>query len=239
MDLIRQQSDGQATVSELSDIAQLNKGTVSRLLATLRETGWVYQDPIEHSYRLAGKALSLSNGQSPYEDLRAFAVTPMTELRDEWDEAVHLGVIEGGEVVYIERIESTATIRVVAVIGQRLPVATTALGRAYMSALSPERQAAMLDSIPLVERTPNSIVAPELLLEDLEAAATRGYAIDKEANDLHVICVGAPIVNVQGQPVGALSVSGPTFRMADRYRDIGEGCRATAQQISRTLGSTG
>lgn len=235
LEMIGDARDG-ATVTDLAAGAGLDKGTVSRLLGTLRDAGWANQSPEDRRYRLAGKALALSHDYTNRVDLRALAMPLLSHLRDTWDETVHLGVIEGNEVVYVERLEPRAVVRVVSIVGQRMPIASTAMGKAYLSSLPPEEMERRAREQELVQRTPHSLTDHTALLADLAKSARRGYAVDREENDPEITCVGSAVTDVTGRPIATISVSGPSYRMKKRVTDVGSSCAEAAASISASLG---
>ncbi|HET7690830.1 MAG TPA: IclR family transcriptional regulator [Nocardioidaceae bacterium] len=235
LEMIADARDG-ATVTDLAAGTGLDKGTVSRLLGTLRDAGWANQSPEDRRYRLAGKALALSHDYTNRVDLRALAMPLLSELRDTWNETVHLGVIEGNEVVYVERLEPQATVRVMSIVGQRMPIASTAMGKAFLSALPPEERERRSKEQELVIRTPHSIRTHEEFLADVVASAKRGYAVDREENDPEITCVGSPVTDVTGRPIATISVSGPSYRMKKQVAAVGRSCAEAAASISLALG---
>jgi DNA-binding IclR family transcriptional regulator len=160
----------------------------------------------------------------------------LSELRDEWNETVHLGVIERDEVVYIERLEPTAPVRVVSIVGQRMPIASTAMGKAFLSVLPDDEMARRAADQRLHPRTAHSITDLPRFMADLRASARRGYAIDDRENQDEVICVGSAVTDVTARPIATISVSGPAYRMESRIATIGESCAGAAASISAALG---
>lgn len=235
LEMIGDERDG-ATVTELAAASELDKGTVSRLLGTLRDAGWAYQSPDDRRYRLAGKALALSHDYTNRVDLRALAMPLLSELRDEWNETVHLGVIEGNDVVYVERLAPATTVQVVSIVGQRMPIASTAMGKAFLSSLPAEEMQRRAAEQELVRRTEHSIVTQEEFLADLRKTAERGYAIDQEENDPEITCVGSAVTDVTGRPIATISVSGPSYRMKKQVENVGQSCAVAAKSISASLG---
>jgi len=233
LELIGAARDG-ATVTELAAETKLDKGTVSRLLATIRSAGWAVQSPADRKYRLAGKALLLSHDTTNHVDVRVLARAELEKLRERWNETVNLGIVEGHDVVYIDVLYSTAAVRVMSVIGQRMPLTRTALGQTFMSRL-PEAEAQQL--IAVLREAPTSATERSRLLAELAACRERGYAIDDELNQPEVVCVGSAICDVSGRPVATLSVSGPAYRMRSRVAEIGDSCRAAAGAVSASLGA--
>jgi IclR family transcriptional regulator, KDG regulon repressor len=235
LELIARSNEGLA-LSELAAGASLDKATTLRLIGTLREAGWVRQDPSDRRYRVTGKMAHLSQIRGDGLSIQVLARPHLTRLRDEVNETVHLGVIRDDAVVYIEKLESSNSIRLVSTVGQEMPILTTALGRAILSALPEPERAVRIGALPLTKRTPQTMDKKQLLPE-LVASAERGYAIDHEENELGVTCVGAPLFDSTGAPAAAISISGPTFRVAARLDLIGRACSDTAAAISRDFGA--
>jgi DNA-binding IclR family transcriptional regulator len=235
LELISEARDG-ATVTELAAGSELDKGTVSRLLATLRESGWAHQGA-DRRYRLAGKALALSHDYTNRVDLRALALPLLAKLRDQWEETVHLGQVEGDVVVYVERLEPSRPVRVVSIVGQRMPIACTAMGRAYLAALPIDEMRRMVNELSMVRLTPRTIVTRKRLLAELHTSALRGYAIDAQESSEDIVCVGSAVTDVTGRPVGAISISGPAYRMHAVVPQMGQACRMAALAISMALGA--
>lgn len=222
-------------VTELARATGLDKGTTSRLLATLREAGYIRQDPGDRRYRVSSKVLRLSQSYSEQLDLRAVAHPHLLGLRDDVDETVHLGVVEGDRVTYIDKVEATRSVRLVSRVGHREPVHSTALGRAMLSALAAPERRQRLSELELTRRTERTVIGTAALLELLTESAERGYAVDDEENQHEVTCVAAAIVDVLGAPIAAISVSGPSYRMSPRVAEIGTQCKDTADAVSRVL----
>jgi DNA-binding IclR family transcriptional regulator len=231
-------STGGAPLSELAGIAELDKATALRLLGTLRELGWVRQEEVGRRFLLTGKMAHLSQIHGDGLSIQQLARRHLTRLRDAVNETVHLGVMRGEAVVYIDKLESSNSIRLVSTVGQEMPMLTTALGRAILSALSDGERTALVSALPLPKRTSQTMNKKQLL-DELAVSAERGYAIDHEENEIGVTCVGAPLLNSSGAPAAAISISGPTFRAAAQLDQLGRACRETAAAISRELGAAG
>lgn len=223
------------TVTGLAKAAELDKSTALRLLATLRFAGYVRQTPHQR-YALTGHVLRLAQSYADQLDLRSVAHPHLVRLRDAVDETVHLAVIEEDQVVYIDKLDAKRSLRLASGIGHAEPIETTSLGRAILSRLPAADRDALLDRLERARRAAGVPFDRAGLLEKVDEAARRGFALDLEDNQEHVTCVGAPILGVGGRPVGAVSCSGPASRMADRIPDTGELCRQAARAISDDLG---
>lgn len=238
LEVLAESGDG-LRVTDLSEKADLDKATALRLLATLEHAGYVAQAADTKIYQLTGKIVRMAQEVGHELDLRHVARPHLTALRDSNNESVHLGVRDGEQVVYVDKLESTRSIRLVSAVGQHMPLNTTALGKAILSAMSPEARESVLEKATLASRTEHSITDPAKFKEELELTARRGFAVDHGENEDNVICVGAPVTGPDDEVVAAVSVSGPFFRMKDQIEEVGKECRRTAEAISRQLGATG
>lgn len=223
--------------SAIAQLVELDKATVTRLLRTLIEAGYVIQDEGSRRYRLTGKLLWLAHGVAARLDLRAIVHPHLTALRDELGETVHLGLLEDLRVVYVDKVEAANSIQLVSRVGQTMPLHSTALGKAMLAVLpEAERELtfARMDFGPRTDRTIRDVATfrEEILLTQL-----RGYATDDRENEPDGSCVGAAIVRPDGRPAGAISISGPFFRVRDRFSEFGGRARAVAAAIEAELGA--
>ncbi len=223
--------------SAIGDSVDLDKATVSRLLRTLIEAGWVAQDPATRRYRLSGKLLRLAAHVRVHLDLRTAAAPHLRHLWSQLGETVHLGVMEDLNVVYLDKLESPSSIQLVSRVGQLMPLHSTSLGKAMLAALpvdEREQRLARMDFAPRTDRTITSVAA---FREEITLSQSRGYAIDDRENEPLGACVAAAIVGPEGRPVGAISVSGPHYRIRGRFEEIGRTVRAAATMVAMDLGA--
>ena len=225
--------------SALAQRVDLDKATVTRLLRTLVDAGYVAQDESTRRYRLTGRILWLAHRATVRLDLRSVARPHLTGLRDELRETVHLGVMDGLRVVYVDKLEADNSIQLVSAIGQTMPLHSTSLGKALLAALPDEELEATLARMDLAPRTDRTIRDLPTLREEIRRTLLRGYSTDDRENEPFGACVGAAIVGADGRPAGAISVSGPHFRIRDRLPYFGEQVRVVAAAIARELGADG
>jgi IclR family transcriptional regulator, KDG regulon repressor len=223
--------------SAIGERVGLDRATVTRLLRTLVETGYVTRDENTRRYRLTGKILWLAHGISARFDLRTIARPHLAALRDELGETVHLGIMEGLRVVYVDKLEAANSIQLVSAVGQTMPLHSTSLGKAMLAALPEEEREEMYLRMDFVPRTDRTIPDLAAFREEIRRTRLRGYATDDRENEPFGACVGAAIVGADGRPVGAISISGPYFRIHDRFHFFGERARAAAAAIARELGA--
>jgi IclR family KDG regulon transcriptional repressor len=230
-------SDNPQSLAEITDAVQLPKTTVHRLLETLQCEGYVEQNPITRQFLLSSKILGLAASFLGRLDVRELARPILMELWQQSQETVHLGLLDNGEVLYVEKLESPHTIRMYSEIGRRAPLHCTGLGKALLANLPTEEIEQIVARRGLQRYTENTLVDQISLLEEIATIRSRGVAFDNEEHEKSVRCVAAPVFDAQGQVIAAISIAGPAFRMtAERQQDLEPYVVKAAQRISRRLG---
>ncbi|MFD0470736.1 IclR family transcriptional regulator [Nonomuraea thailandensis] len=223
------------TLTQLAEAAGLSKSTVLRLTVPLVEAKLLDRDRRTGVYRLGHGTLRLGQAYLATLDLRAVAAGESHRLMSEVRETVHLVVHDHPHVVYIDKVENEANVRMASRIGSRGPLHSTAVGKAILAWLPEE----LLAELVLEPRTRHTITDAERLRAELAHIRRRGYAVDDRENEPEVRCVAAPIFNHHDAVAAAISVSGLTSRItAARVRELGPLVAGAAVRISRKLGST-
>lgn len=189
--------------SSLADICArvgMNKSTAYRALTTMRGRDYVQQDPESGNYALGPAALMLSSRYFADDALASGMHPAIVALSREIDELVHLGVMRGDRIVYLDKVEPSRTIRVWSDIGRTVPVCSTALGRAILASTGVERQQ-LAAYIP-----PDAGIDPEHLWRMVEFAREHGYSFENEENEPGIACLGVPLLRGD-HPVAAMSVT--------------------------------
>lgn len=230
------QTEASLTLSEVSRRVRLPKTTTYRYLHTLCASGLIAHDPDTDHYRLGLRLWELGQHVGNQLQMRQLALPYMAQLRERFNETVNLGVMDGTEIVYVEMVPSTFTLRMNATLGGRDPAYATSLGKAILAHLPPEQWRAHLPQ-RLIRRTPHTLVSLAALKTDLLATRARGYARDAGENETGARCVGAPIFHRSGLAVAALSVSAPAARLDDsREAEVALAMMHAARAISAQLG---
>ena len=221
-------------VTEIAAIAELDKGTVSRLLATLKQMGYVQQRAVDRRFVLGSRCLWLAREyRSRQEELSDLAAPSLIELRDFSQETVHLAIREGLSVVFIAQEEPDRSIRVRSAVGSRLPLHRTAMGRALLATLDPISREQLLDAIEADALTRHEEFDRARLGEDVAAAAARGWAAVDRHDD--VTRLASAILDSDGEPIAAITLSGPTYRIEPEIERFGDAVVRTARAVSRAL----
>ncbi len=225
-------------VRELSKETGINKSTVSRILSTLANNRLLIKPPKNGKYRLGIRLFELGTLVSSNMDLQKEALPFMEELSAKVEETVLLVVMDDFEVVYINKVESSQSLRAISRVGGRLPAHCTGVGKVLLAALSPEElNTFLLTKVPIKSFTQNTITRPEKLRKVLDQIRLQGYALDNEEYSEGLMCVAGPIFNHSGTVVGAISISGPTKRMKKKkIKTLISLVKTAAAGISNQLG---
>lgn len=226
------------------DIAHLIKatpyprGTVYRLVSALVAEGLVIQRRDDGTYRLGPRLIQLASKTWENSDLRTVARDSLIMLRDATDEVVHLAVPSSNMMVYIDKIEGSNTVQMKTSIGGQVEVHSTSVGKAWLSGLTEDRLSQVLAELTLKRHTENTFTEPDALRKELTRSRSQGYAEDNEENEPHIRCVGSPIFNRSGEPIGAISISVPVYRLDPRrHAHITSLVLRAAKDISTQLSS--
>ncbi len=196
------------SLAELAGALGVNKSTVHRVLAALRFRGFVTQDPASGAYALGPAATQLSDDYLGDENLPALVHDALVALCGVADELVHLGVLSGTHVVYLDKVEPERSVRVWSAVGRRSPAVTTALGRALLAFRGTDRSALA----GYVRAAGRPEVDVDGVWAVLERARARGYATEDQENEVGISCVAVPLLR-SGSAVAAVSVTAPAERM--------------------------
>jgi DNA-binding IclR family transcriptional regulator len=220
------------SVSELSRRLTLPKSSVHLILRTFERRGYLQKQPTGGRYRFGLKLMSLGQLALDGVELRDEARPILQKLVLATGLTAHLGILERGEIVIIERVDAATPVRVISFVGRRMKVHSTAVGKALLAFLPPESQHALAQA-PLEPQNERTIASPADFRRELEQVRRQGYAFNDQEDELGVRAVGAAIVSAEGAPLAAISVVGTTGQLAlDRVAAIGEAVRSAAQEIS-------
>lgn len=224
------------SLTEIADALGLPKSSVIRYLKTLEQQDFLERDELTQRYFLGPAPLRLVSQDARQGDVRRAAYPMMLKLHDSSGETVNLAVPMRNRVVYVETLQSSHPVRTVRQIGEESPLHATAVGKAVMAWLPPEK----LDSLKgqsLEEYTENTITIWPSLLRELERIRIQGFAIDDREGHREFRCVGAPIFDYRSQVVASIAVSAPATRLSmERALDLGPEVAHAAQIISGKMG---
>ncbi len=217
-------------VTELADQLGVNKGTASRMVQTLSNYGFVEKASDGRRYQLGPMLVKLSRSVISRMPLRETAKPYLRKLVESTGECAHLAIHARGQALYIDQVESPATLRVNADVGHMAPLHCTALGKALLA----------FGDYPLPtdlsRRTRNTITQPADLEKALTGIRQQGYAVDDEEYDLGVRCIAVPVFDYREKVVGAVGISGPAARVSlTRLENLARQVVHIARQLSERL----
>jgi IclR family transcriptional regulator, acetate operon repressor len=230
-------SEPRVRLSEASEHLGVALSTAHRLMAMLAYHGFVLRDTDTRAY-IAGPALvEIGLAAVRQLDIRMHARPVLERIAADLGETVHLAVLEGGSVRYLDAVESPHALRVAARTGSALAAHCTASGKALLAALPDGEVAALFPGDnSLAALTTNSITKRSVLKKELCAVRDRGFALNREESEEGVASVGVAVPGPRNAPVAALVVSAPVSRMTDENAHaIGERLRGEAGRLAVLL----
>jgi DNA-binding IclR family transcriptional regulator len=226
--------NGHLSVTRAANILAINRASAHRFISTLRDLGYVRRDG-RGEYEATFKLMALGMAQADRFEIRLMAKPAMRDLAAEFDETVNLGIMDRGQVIYLDKVESRELLRMDSGIGTACPPHATALGKAMTAFLPEEDFELFLAGQTLEPLTKNTITDPAKYRQEMARIRKQGYSVDNEELSLHLYCVGAPIFDHNGYPAFALSVSGPVNRIKTLKSipaRLMEATRALSRQLS-------
>ncbi|MBA8879936.1 IclR family transcriptional regulator [Phyllobacterium myrsinacearum] len=198
-----------------TDVLKLSdqpRGTLHRQISNLMEEGLLDINR-DHSYGLGLRLLQLASKAWSSNQFRSIAEPHLQKLHEQTGETVHLGVLRGIEVIYLDKVESRQSVRMYSQIGNTAPVYCTGVGKAALSALPDDELNARIAQIAFQRFTSNTLPDAKALLAEIKQIRTEGNAYDREEHEADICCVAAPIHSHNRHFVAGISVTGPVYRI--------------------------
>jgi DNA-binding IclR family transcriptional regulator len=224
--------DSSVGAAEIARRTGLPKSTVHRIAIALAEEGLLERQGSE--MRLGLRLFEIGQRVPRQRVLRDAALPYMSDLREATRQTIHLAVLEGNEVVYVEILGSPGGPALPSRVGGRLPAHVTGVGKAILAFSPPQVARAVLGG-ELVRISERSVVAPGLLARELARIRRDGVAYDHEESGRGIVCAASPVLGHDGEVLAALSVSGWINRV--RLARVAPAVHTAALALSRTLGA--
>ena len=203
-----------------------------RVLATLEAREFVEMSPDRQEWHIGAEAFRLGSAFLRRMNVVERSRPVMRDLVTATGETSNLGIERNGEVLFVSQVETHESIRAFFPPGTLAPLHASGIGKALLSTYDDDRLEAFLKAARLARYTGRTIASPAGLRGELEATRGRGYSLDDEERTTGMRCVAAPILNVHGEAVAGISISGPTHRMTDEQVPVfGERVRAAAREL--------
>jgi IclR family pca regulon transcriptional regulator len=228
---------------ELARAVELSKSTCHRYVTNLVELGFLEQEADTRKYQLGHQALALGFAAISSLELAKVAGRPLQNLADETNYTVNMAVLDGGDIVYIDRrrpARSGFRIELNVQVGARLPAYCTSMGKVLLAHRDPAGLRAILDRTDLARRGPKTITAREQLTSTLARVAASGIAVNDEELAPGLRSLAAPVRDRTGQVVAAVNIavhlSSWNATMDAVVGRLESPLRRTTQEISQRLG---
>ena len=231
-------SEREVELSHLCRQLKLPKTTVHRILLTLESLGYVKQNPANSKYLASIKFFEIGRQVARRLNFIETAHAHLVTLSEKTGETINLGVLDGVDVVCVDKVESKQQLKQDQPIGARHKAYCTSFGKAILAFLPDEERLRRLPQGTIIPFTPNSLRSARAIEQNLRMVREKGYAEDKEEGTRGVRCVGAPIFDQDGKVVAGISIAGPSLRIRkDQIPRLAKLVKKAAASISEELGA--
>jgi len=226
------------TNAELSRKLSLNKSTVTRLLCSLEKAGFLERNDKTSEFRLTYKTYKIGRIYIKQVSLHAEAMPLLNDLTARFNETTHLGILDEFEVFFMDWVESTQSVTLPSLAGNRLPAYCTALGKVLIAYLDEPALERYLKQVDLKPYTSHTITTPDELRKHLRQIRDQEYALDDGEFQSEVRSVASPVRNEFDQVIAGISIAGPVYRLKDDavFKKLISEAKKTARMISKRLG---
>lgn len=227
-------------VAELAEALHASKGTVSKILATFLQYGYVTQDPLTRRYRLGPSMLAGGQVAAASMDVSKVALPVLREVTAATSETSIFMLRAGWRSVCAAKVDSPQPVRMAADVGRYASLHSGASNKPILAFMTDPEIDEYVASPYFVPRGPRSITDPDRLRAHLADIRAQGVAESESEVESDIHAVGAPVFDMHGVVAGAVSVAGPASRLRARYpEDTRDLIRAAARELTRRLGWQG
>lgn len=235
LELLSENPDG-LELHQVAKAMQMPKSSALNLLHTLLSYKYVRKIDGSPRYQLGLKLFEVGSAAVNHVDITSVIRQYMSDISRACNETMHCGILSGLDVLYIDKMESTQSIRMSSHVGVRMPLHATAMGKAFLACFAEDEVRSLYEGRELNALTPCTITDLDVLLKQLESIRRAGYATETQESNLNVSCIGVAIRGRDDRPAYALSISAPSFRMGERELDAyGQMLLRAQRKIQRVL----
>ncbi len=221
------------SLTELSSHMELHKSSIYRILSTLAAAGFVEKDRVTNKYRLGLIFIELADHVLNRYDFRDRLKPYLEELAEKTGEIIHLAILDGTEIIYLDKKGQAQPLTVATEIGGRGPAYCSAMGKVLLAGLTRQELKKTLGEGSLKKMTSNTITEMSRLTAELEKVKHQGFAIDDEEAFPGICCVAAPLKKTDGEVIAAISATVPKQRLGkERMGEMCQLVKETAQLMS-------
>lgn len=235
IEVLAEERDGLG-VTELANRVKLHKSTAHRLLSTLVRRNYVEKTEAG-MYRIGLKLIEAVSCHINSLELQTEARPYIVDIISHLGLTSHLGILDGRDVVYIEKMDVISTVKMYSQIGARVHAYCSALGKCLLSSYSKQELDFLMKECSFRKLTPNTIASMEDFHEEMAKVRRQGWALDDEEFEIGYRCIGAPVYDYRGDVIAAISASGDIRVLKDdRIEDTAEYVKQVAKKLSRSMG---
>ncbi len=227
---------GPVRFSEIQARTPYPKATLHRLLHTLLDHGMLSHDPERGTYGIGLRLVRLAHVAWDQGSIAPVARSHIDRLSSRLGETVHLGQLDAGHVLYVDKRNARTPIRMFSQAGKIGPAYCTGLGKAMLAFLPDDELEDALQAQSFQRHTSATISGPEALRKELRSIRESGISLDREEHEERIICVAVPILSQAETPLGAISVTSSTLRHSlEELAGFAPELQSAAQEIAAKL----
>ncbi|PYF84628.1 MULTISPECIES: IclR family transcriptional regulator [Marinomonas] len=224
--------------ADLVEKTDLPKATAHRILMSLTEKGLVRFDEFTQLYHPGYGLLELAHQAWAKIDIRDIAADQIKYLWDETGETIHLAVLDRGDVIYIDKLESQKSLRLFSAVGKKGPAYCTGVGKAMLAFLSEDQLVAAIKEQSFTKHTDTTLINEQMLRDDLIKIRESKVSLDLEEHEEGIQCAASVILNHRNEPIAALSITAPKFRVDDaRFQHFQTLVKEACMKVSTRMGA--
>jgi IclR family acetate operon transcriptional repressor len=224
-------------ITDLSARVGLHPSTAFHLAKTLVNLGFLFQIPDNKRYRIGSRLVMLAAGALDETLLLSLATPILERLSAETSYTAHLAVRSNHQIIVVARTAATGLLQLSDRVGAARPAHATAIGKMLLSAVPSDELQRLLDKLPLLRFTDNTITDRQALLREIEKVRRQGVAYDDCELDVDVRCVAVAVRDFAGRCAGAMGLSGPAWRLTSkRMETVLRKLGIAAAELSGQLG---
>jgi IclR family acetate operon transcriptional repressor len=226
-----------ATLSELAADTDQSPATTYRILVTLEARDLVEFDPGPQLWHVGPRAFLIGARYLRRTSLVERARPVLRQLMERTGETANLGIARDGHVLFVSQVETHASIRAFFPPGTLSPMHASGIGKALLAQMPPELRAQALAKAGSERFTARTLTDPAAIEADMALTRQRGYAIDDEEKTEGMRCIAAPVIDLHGEVVAGISVSGPSSRVSEaEIARLASAVTEAAASLSKALG---